>query len=89
MKLRNPSVEIAGRRIVFPVTLESGSYLEFTLASDCKLYGERGELIQKVQPEGEVPVLGAGENEVKFACGGPEGFRARAEVTVISCDGGD
>jgi hypothetical protein len=37
-----------------------------------------------VQPTGDVPTVVAGGNEVAFACGGPEGIRARARVTVIT-----
>jgi len=38
MKLANPVVSIGGKRIVFPVALESGQYIEMTSLSDCKLY---------------------------------------------------
>jgi len=82
--LQNPRVTIGGTSVVFPVALKSGSYLEFTSASDCKLYDERGALLEEVQPEGNAPRLAAGENRVQFACEGPEGYRARANVTVIS-----
>ncbi len=83
IKLENPSVEIAGRRIVFPVVLESGAYLEFASMSDCKLYDARGALVKDVQPQGDVPVLTAGSSQVKFTCKGPDGLRGRAKVTVI------
>jgi len=82
--LRNPAVEISGRRITFPVALESGAYLEFESESDCRLYDERGALIRRIQPRGERPLLASGENQVHFTCKGPEGCRARANVTVIS-----
>jgi hypothetical protein len=82
--LRNPSVQVGGRRVVFPVALESGAYLELESPSDCRLYDERGALVRQLQPEGEVPALAAGENRVKFTCEGPEGLRGRAKVTVIS-----
>ncbi len=85
VKLRNPSVTIGGKKIVFPVALESRCYIEFNSLADCKLYDERGALVQQVQPRGEVPRLAAGDNQLKFACEGPEGFSARAKVTVITC----
>ena len=84
VKLRNPAIEIGGRRVVFPVALESGAYIEFESESDCRLYSERGELIGRIQPEGERPLLAAGNNEATFTCEGPDGYRARANVTVIS-----
>ena len=83
-KLRNPTVTIEGKAIVFPTEMESGCYLEFNSISDCKLYGPKGELIDEVIPVGEVPALKEGENKVSFNCKGPEEAGARARVTVIS-----
>ena len=83
-KLRHPAVIVNGRQIVFPVTLESGCWLEFTSSADCKLYDERGAMVQHVKVDSEVPTLAAGQNELRFACEAPPGLRARAKVTVIS-----
>ncbi len=83
-KLIHPVVSIGGQSIRFPVEISSGSYLEYSGPNDCKLYGPNGELIQEVKPEGAAPTLGAGPNEVHFACDAPAGLRARARVTVIS-----
>lgn len=80
--LRNPTIEAGGRRLVFPVALESGMVIEFDSMDDCRLYDERGSLLQRLEPQGEVPFLGAGENRVLFTCEGTRGFRSRAEVTV-------
>ncbi len=84
VKLRNPSIEVASQRIVFPVTLESGCYIEFNSMSDCKLYDERGAMVQQVQPQGEVPDLAGGKNEVKFTCGSTQHYNPRATVTLIT-----
>ncbi|MBN2308930.1 MAG: hypothetical protein JXR94_08175 [Candidatus Hydrogenedentes bacterium] len=83
-KLANCRVTIDGRTLVLPGEAESGSYIEFNSMSDCKLYGPKGELIREMVPEGEQPVLEAGENAVSFDCDVPEGMSARAYVTVIS-----
>jgi hypothetical protein len=83
--LRNPSVAVGGRRVVFPVALESGAYLELTSPADCRLYDERGALVRQFHLEEEVPLLAAGANQVTFACEGPKSLHARAKVTVISC----
>jgi hypothetical protein len=83
-KLRHPSVTVGGQTILFPVEIESGCYLEFRSRSDCQLYGPQGELVAAVEPQGDVPLLEAGENQVKFTCEAPEGVSARAYVTVIS-----
>jgi hypothetical protein len=38
----------------------------------------------EVKPEGEIPALEAGENEVRFNCETSEATNARASVTVLS-----
>ncbi len=97
--VRNPAVTVGGpsvgahscapvrggRTVVFPVEMTAGSYLEVTSRSDCKLYGRQGELICEVEPQGEVPVLEEGENEVHFACeAGDARVRPRARVTILT-----
>jgi hypothetical protein len=83
-KLRNPRLTVAGKTVAFPVELESGSYLEFRSLADCKLYGPDGALLKEFSPEGDVPVLAGGENQVAFGCEGPPGVNARARVTLIT-----
>ena len=83
-KLINPKVTIAGKTITFPVELEPGSYLEFRSASDCKVFGPKGELLSEVKPLGEAPTIDPGDNEVRFECDSPAGVSIRAWVTVIT-----
>ena len=83
-KLTNPAITVGGASLSLPCEVESGCYLEFNSQSDCKLYGPQGELIQEVTPQGEVPVLKSGENQIGFRCDAPNGVSARALVTVIS-----
>ena len=82
-KLANPKVTIDGRTVTFPVEIESGCYLEFNAMSDCKLYASDGALLSDVTPEGEVPMLGPGGNDVQFDSGAADGTSARAYVTLI------
>ena len=82
--LHHPSIEIGGRRMVFPVDLETGMYIELESPDDCRLYDERGRVLRWLTPEGDVPVLAAGANEIAFTCGGTEGFSSRAEITLIA-----
>jgi concanavalin A-like lectin/glucanase superfamily protein len=82
--LHNPAVEIGGKRLIFPVDLESGMTIEFESMDDCRLYDERGNLLQRLQPEGDVPTLTPDENRVRLDFDGPDGFQSRAEVTVIT-----
>ncbi len=93
--LHRPAIEVAGKRLVFPVDLESGMFLEFESPDDCRLYNERGDLVTRLYPEGDVPVLSSGDNQVAFSCqqpGDPQpadprsGDRgSRAEITMITC----
>ena len=82
--LRNPTLTIKGRKIVFPLEMESGSYLEFFPSADARLYGPQGELICEIAPPGEMPALEPGDNQVEFTCQTRENLRPRARVTVIS-----
>lgn len=84
-KVRNPGVKVGGKTIIFPVEMESGSWLEFNSMTDCKLYGSKGELISEVKPEGEQPVLATGENRMEFTCDSLAlGIAPRVRVTTIS-----
>jgi hypothetical protein len=59
-------------------------YIEFESPEDCRVYDERGDLVQWLKPQGEVPMLAPNDNKVAFTCEGTEGFRSRAEITVIT-----
>jgi hypothetical protein len=82
--IENPSVTIAGEKIVFPVKMESGMYLEFKSLSDCKLYGSKGEFIGDVKPQGTVPELRKGNNEIIFSGEGSEKCNTRLQITVMN-----
>ena len=84
-ELANPSLEVGGSKVTFPVTLQSGQYIELEGMDDCVLYDERGELISRFRPQVEkLPLLAEGANAIRFACAPPQGQSARAEVTVVS-----
>lgn len=82
--ITNPSVKIGDKTIVFPVTMQSGMYLEFFSANDCKLYGSKGELIREIKIQGDIPVLKLGDNTIEFKSGNNENVNPRVQVTVIS-----
>jgi len=82
-KLRNPVVTVGGKELALPVTLESGYSLEFASAPNCKVFDERGKLIQEVRVSGATPVLAAGNNPVQFRCEAAAGPSPRAKITVI------
>jgi hypothetical protein len=58
--------------------------VEFDSPEDCKLYDPDGLFLRDCRPEGSVPTLAEGENQVVFACDGPSGYNARALVTTIT-----
>lgn len=77
---------VGGRRLLLPVRMQSGHYLELEGVEDCAHYDERGELVERFTPgcPDGVPVLKNGENRMSFTCKGPEGIRSRADVVVLS-----
>jgi len=82
--VRNPTVSVNGKSVVFPVEMPSGSFLEFNTDGDCMLYGSKGELITQAWPAGKIPLLSAGENQIQFSCGAADGPPPRVKLTVIS-----
>jgi len=64
--------------------MEPGMFLELNSASDCKLYGPKGELLKEVEIDGKIPVLVSGENQITFSGQGTPGINSRVRVTVIS-----
>ena len=83
--LVNPSLEIGGSKVTFPVTVESGQYIELESMDDCVLYDERGDLVRRFRPQADrLPTLAEGHSAVRFDSERPEGLNARAEVTVIT-----
>ncbi len=82
-RLSRPAITLNGRTVRFPVEIETGQYLELRGPRDCKLYSAKGELLREVSPEGDLPDLAPGANELTFRCA-DAGCRPRAFVTVIS-----
>ena len=82
--LRNPALSIGGRSLTFPVEIETGQFLEFRGANDCRLYGPQGEDIRELIPPGDVPVVAAGGNAARFSCEARTGVRPRAYVSVMT-----
>ena len=80
----DPSIIIEGKKLTFPVKMESGMYLEFRSRDNCKLFGPKGEFLQDVKIESEIPELVNGDNEVSFTCNGPSGINSRVQITMIS-----
>lgn len=84
LSIEHPAVSIGDRKIVFPITLKTGQYVEFMSMTNCYHYGADGDLIGEINPWGEVPVLEHGHNEIRFSHQENNENRTRARVTVIS-----
>ncbi|MBN2316520.1 MAG: hypothetical protein JXM79_21510 [Sedimentisphaerales bacterium] len=82
--VKNPQITVNGETIVFPMEMQSGSYLELNAENDCTLYGSKGEIIHRVTPNGAIPVLSTGENKIQFSCDSTDGLIPRLQLTIIS-----
>ena len=80
----NPAVMIEGKKLIFPITLETGQYIEFYSMDNCMHYGADGDLIGKIKPLGAIPTLNKGENEISFSHENKTDIKTRARITVIS-----
>jgi hypothetical protein len=81
---KRPAITLGGQTITFPVDIATGQYLEYRGPGDCRLYGQRGEELASVIPEGEAPTLNPGDNQVRFTCEPQPGVTPRAYVTVFA-----
>lgn len=84
VKLGNPTLDLNGQKLTLPTTLGSGDYVELDSIEDCRVYDERGTLLQRLALTGKSPLLKAGENRIAFSCDRPVGFAARAEITAVA-----
>lgn len=83
LTIENPEITLNGERLVIPVKMESGMYLELLSPADCKLYGPKGELLQEITLESKLPSLIPGDNKITFSCTGTKDVNTRVQVTVI------
>ncbi len=83
-KLINPTLTINGQAVTFPVEIPSGHYLELDEAGKCNLYGPNGELVREVAPQGTIPTMKSGENEIVFQAQTPQNLSPRTRVTLTT-----
>jgi hypothetical protein len=85
IEIVNPAITVDDATIVFPVTLNTGQYLEFQPGGACTVYDEQGDPITAVAPAGGIPAFETGENAVRFdADPGPaDAPQRRARVTLF------
>ena len=82
-EIKNPSVTLGGKKIVFPVSMKSGQYLEFLGKNSCKMYDTFGRFLKDVPVTDAIPTLAKGKNTIVFSCEATQKTTSRVEVTVI------
>ena len=65
--LDNPSLQVNGESITFPVRLESDWYLEYSGVGKARVFDANGFTKAEAEPAGEVPDLRQGANRITFA----------------------
>jgi hypothetical protein len=83
-RVKNPTIEVNGTPMTFPVEMQSGSYLELGGTGDAVLYDSKGAQVATVKPHGQISTLLADENQVRFSCETGDGPTPRVKLTVIS-----
>lgn len=81
LMLESPGLEVAGQKLVFPVSLKPDEYLEFDWAGQCSHFGPNGKLLGRPKPTGALR-LATGDNHVRFTSAPGKTTSPRAEVTV-------
>lgn len=82
--VRNPVLTVNDERIELPAELTSGSWIECNGASDCTVYGSRGETLAQLKLNARPPPLRAGGNEMRFSCAPGSGPAPRVKVTLFT-----
>lgn len=82
--LKQPTLNINGGHVLFPVDLESGHMLEFTPPSEYRVVDGSGELVVKGKIEEPAPQLKAGANEIALTSAAPEAGSLHSRVTLTT-----
>ena len=78
--LRDLSLSVEGRKVVFPVAASPGQRLVFRGAGEYTLVGPDGAVLRRGRPAGRLPELEPGRSRVEFGVG--EGSAPDFEVQV-------
>jgi len=83
-RLINPTLTVNGQAVTFPGEIPTGHYLELVEAGKCILYGPNGELVREIAPQGAIPMLKPGENEIVFQAQTTQNLSPRARITLTT-----
>lgn len=81
--INNPVLTVNGHRMALPIRIRSGWHLELRGKGEARLYDEKGNTMSEVKPEGGVPLMEPGENELRLTCT-PDAYTPRVRVTVTT-----
>ncbi|NLM79088.1 MAG: hypothetical protein GX173_13585 [Ruminococcaceae bacterium] len=80
--LHNPTVTINGQQVTFPVSLHGSSILECHPDGFCEVFNLRGEHLASPVPDGEIPVLRQGVNQLSIDSAEQTACQKRAVLTL-------
>jgi hypothetical protein len=67
-RIANPSFEIGGRRVTFPVELRPQQYLMIRGSGEAVVCDANWNELQKTRPDAALPRLAAGQQTIRFRC---------------------
>ena len=82
--LHNPSLIVGGKSITFPVSLQPGWYLEYEGDGSVRVFDPDGFTKSEVKPQGDVPIIRKGGNDVTFFCDRGQDQGQTAKVMFIT-----
>jgi hypothetical protein len=77
-----PALTIGGKRVTFPVRMETGSYLDWEGGAECTVYGQKGEVLATAAVQGSA-TLAPGDNAVAFSQAESAPANSRSRVTLF------
>ncbi len=85
-ELTDLTLTVNGKRLLIPVTMTSGDYVELEGPDGAARFAENGTLIQRFTPQypDGVPVMKTGGNTLAFSATCDKGSSARAMVTAVT-----
>lgn len=83
LPLKSPALEVASRRLTFPVALKPDEYLELDWNGRCRHFSPNGDLLGEVKPEGRL-YLAPSHNTIRFTCAQVAEGSHRGEVTLAT-----
>ena len=88
LPLRDPSITINGKTLIFRTELQPDQYLMFKPEEGvCKLCSANGFTLRNVEVEGEIPIIEKGVNQVSFNCKTAPNLSQKAKVKITLIEG--